>query len=163
MALSVFVVRFRKRPETYLWWIMMLAGWASTQLFTVNTPNGARGIGYMPTLIYFAAISMETVFILLEQLQARFPHSSTVKQVVVAILSVGLLLAGYDNIHHYAEWQNEPRTRQARYLYVTVQEFPAWSATLVEKAKNKENSMNVGQWRELHPILDVADPYGIAP
>jgi hypothetical protein len=163
MALTLFVGRFRKRPETYLWWIMMLAGWASTQLFTVNTPNGARGIGYMPTLLYFSAISVETILILFHQRQARIPYMFLAQRAVEALLTASILFVGYGNIVHYVEWQNEPRTRQARYLYVTVQEFPEWSATIVEKAKNRENTMNVGQWRELYPIQDVANPYGIAP
>lgn len=163
MFLCFLVPKFRKRPETYLWGSMLLIGWASTQLFTVNTPNGARGIGYMPTLIYFSAVSLEVVFILFDQFQGKFSVAARMQQVVTAIIIGFILWTGYSNVVHYVAWQNDPRTRQARYLYITAREFPEWASVITGKARNGEGILNVGQWRELYPIEDIADPYNTSP
>jgi hypothetical protein len=163
MILSLSLGKFRTRPETYLWWVMLLVGWASTQLFTVNTPNGARGIGYMPTLIYFSAVSLEAVSMLFDRFRDRFNVVPMMKPAVTASTVAFILFVGYSNVAHYVAWQNDPRTRQARYLYITAREFPEWAAVITGRAQNGEGIINVGQWRELHPIVDIADPYNTSP
>jgi hypothetical protein len=70
-----------------------------------------------------------------------------------------MVLAGYANVKHYVDWQNEPRTRGARYLYVTTQEFSEWSAAIIDRAKNQLGVLTVGQWREMYPIENVENPY----
>lgn len=61
MVLSFMLARLKTRFETWLWWLMLLFGWALTQLLTSGTPNGARGVGYLPTFIYFAGIGIDAL------------------------------------------------------------------------------------------------------
>ena len=65
---------------------------------------------------------------------------------------------GYANVIRYMAWQNATRTRQDRYLYIMAREFPEWAKDTVERAGNQQGSSNVGQWRDAHPIQDIANP-----
>jgi hypothetical protein len=163
MVLTLVLARLRGQPETWLWWLMLLAGWGLTQLITVSTPNGARGIGYMPTLIYFAGVGLDGIGrglrSLAAKLAARGAWVQRAGQLAVALLAVTIIVAGYANVSHYVDWQNTPHTRQDRYLYVTAREFPEWSAAITARARNARGSMNVGEWRDAHPIQDIANPY----
>ena len=161
MAQTVLVGRLRKRPETLLWWLMMLAGWGSTQLPTVGTPNGARGIGYMPTLIYFAAVGLEGVKVVLERMTAGAAWID--RRLPAAALLVIILATGYANVRHYVAWQRSPRTRQDRYIYITAREFPEWAAYISERARNDRGSASLDLWRAAHPIQSAAEPYGPSP
>jgi len=163
-ALTILVGTLRARPETWLWWLMLLAGWALTQLLTVGTPNGARGLGYMPALVYFAGVSLEGIVVGLRHIiPARADWVLVVRRLLVAALVVAILLVGYANVKHYIDWQNMPHTRQDRYLYITAQEFPEWSAHIIDRAKNNGGITNVGIWRDAYPIQDIANPYGSSP
>jgi hypothetical protein len=162
MVLTLVAGGLRRRPETWLWWLMMLAGWASTQLITVATPNGARGVGYMPTLLFFSSVSIDAILAAVLQLRMG-AASSGFRLVAPAILGMAALLAGSLNVKHYVDWQNTPRTREARYLYVTAREFPEWSAAIVERARSGLRSLNVGEWRDMHPLQNRALPYGTQP
>ena len=164
MALTIAVGTLRGRPETWLWWIMLLAGWTLTQLFTVATPNGARGIGYMPALIYFAGVGLERIVLGLRYIiPTQIVWGMVGRHLLVATLAIAIFLAGYANVMHYTEWQNTPHTRQDRYLYITAQEFPEWSANIVMRAKNDLGTSNVGQWRDAHPIQNITNPYSTSP
>ena len=77
MIMTVLMRKVREQPETWLWWLMLLAGWLSTQLITVGTPNGARGIGYMPTLIYFAAVALDGAIRLIPRLPVALKWQRT--------------------------------------------------------------------------------------
>ncbi|MGE5463207.1 MAG: hypothetical protein ACM3PS_07625 [Syntrophothermus sp.] len=158
MLLTFFSAARRRQPETWLWWLMLLAGWVLTQLFTVHTPNGARGIGYMPTLVYFAGVSLDAILLTLLSASGRISSLPVFKSIPLAAVSLLVLFAGYANVTHYIRWQNTPRTRQDRYLYLTVGEFPAWAKDTIDRAIQKQSSSNVGQWREAHPIQDIANP-----
>jgi hypothetical protein len=165
MVLTFILGSFRGRPETWLWWLMLLAGWTITQILTTNTPNGARGIGYMPAFIFFAGVSLHA----LQQgisnvLSRKIPYADyATKYLAFAILTGLILWIGYLNVAHYVNWQTAPQTREARYLYVTAREFQDWSAKIMELNTNQFQTMNVGQWRELHPIENKGNPYSISP
>ena len=163
MALTLILRMLRSRSETWFWWLMLLTGWALSQLITVGTPNGARGIGYMPTLIYFAGVGIEGIVLLLSQISRKVSGVPIFRPLSFAAIIVILLLAAYANIKHYVDWQNLPHTRQDRYIYVTAREFPDWSEHIAFRARNNQGTLNVGQWRELYPIEDRANPYGVSP
>jgi len=163
MALTILVGTLRARPETWLWWLMLLAGWALTQLLTVGTPNGARGMGYMPALVYFAGVSLEGVVVGLRRISTRVGWVLVTRPLLVAALAAAILLVGHANVKHYIDWQNTPHTRQDRYLYITAREFPKWSAHIIDRAKNNGGITNVGIWRDAHPVQDRANPYGSSP
>ena len=166
MVLTLAVRRWRGQAETWLWWLMLLAGWGLTQLLTVGTPNGARGVGYMPALVYFAGVGLDGPLRLLAWLAARWGRArgalTAVRSAAAAVLAGAILLAGYGNVTHYVAWQNQPRTRQDRHLYVTTREFPAWAADVVARARTNQGVSNVGGWRDAHPLHDLGDPYGIS-
>ncbi len=158
MILTVVDGKTRRRPETWLWWLMLLSGWALTQLTTADTPNGARGIGYMPTLVYFAGVGLEMFVADFGQLAGnrKWPVSSI--RLAGALLALVVLVAGYANVRHYVDWQNDPQTRGARYLYITTREFPHWAADLEDRIKRNLDTLNVGVWRAMYPIADVSHP-----
>jgi hypothetical protein len=158
MLLTLLLVMLRRRLETWLWWLMLLAGWGMTQLLTVNTPNGARGIGYMPTLLYFAGVALGCLQLGLNRLSSHLPAAMLFKYASLAVLTIFVLAAGVMNVNHYIEWQMRPNTRQARYIYLRAREFPEWAANTAERAQTRQGSTNLGQWREVHPIQDPANP-----
>ncbi len=160
MALTLLLGRLRSRPETWLWWLMLLTGWGLTQLTTVGTPNGARGVGYMPTLVYFAAVALDEAVVLLVRIPARTRSLSAARGLAAAGLTATILFTGSGNVKHYVNWQRKPRTRQDRYLYVTAQEFPSWAADVLERARDRVGMSNVEGWRNSHPVHSPADPYG---
>jgi 4-amino-4-deoxy-L-arabinose transferase-like glycosyltransferase len=94
MALSLVLPRLRRRPETWLWWVILLVAWFATQVMTVGTPNGARGIGYVPLLLYFAAITLEMPIVLSQRLPriARLP--------VAGAIAVAILLVSASNVSY---------------------------------------------------------------
>jgi 4-amino-4-deoxy-L-arabinose transferase-like glycosyltransferase len=163
IALTLTVAKLRGQAETWLWWLMLVMGWALTQLLTTGTPNGARGIGYMPTLVYFAAVGLEGVEVGLRHTVTKVGWGQGARRLSIALLVAAILLVGYANVKHYVDWQNNSDTRLERYLYVTAREFPDWSTTIEDLAKNGRGTMNVGQWRDAHPIQDIANPVGISP
>ena len=87
---------------------------------------------------------------------ARWP--SWVQKSLRALVAAATILAAGANVVHYVDWQSQPRTRQDRYLYVTVREFPDWAADVVHRATAGLNISNVGGWRDAHPIQDIANP-----
>lgn len=167
MALTFALGRLRRQAATWLWWLMLLSGWSVTQLLTTSTPNGARGVGYMPTLLFFAGVGLAAIERGLIYLAARGSPKGSLAQMArplaITALAAAICAAGYANVRHYVEWQNKPHTRMERYLYVTEREFPEWSAMIVELARNKGGATNVGDWRNAHPIQDRENPYGVSP
>ena len=160
MILTFVDYKVRRQPETWLWWLMLLAGWALTQLTTVDTPNGARGIGYMPTLVYFAGVGLDMFVTDLANITASTNWSFISSRLFAGLLVLAVLVAGYSNVKHYVDWQNNPRTRTARYLYLTAREFPKWAADLEDRIKTGYQTYNVGIWRQWYPIVDISNPYG---
>jgi 4-amino-4-deoxy-L-arabinose transferase-like glycosyltransferase len=157
--LSLAVPGFRRRPETWLWWVMLLTAWVMTQLLTVGTPNGARGVIYLPALIYFAAMTLKAALILADRVRKRLGTLRLVYQVSVAVVTVLVLIVGFANVDHYRSWQLSPRTRQDRWEYATAEEFPAWTAWVATVADNKQGVTNLGQWHAIHPIPDPSVPH----
>jgi 4-amino-4-deoxy-L-arabinose transferase-like glycosyltransferase len=167
IGLAVASKGLRSRPETWLWTLMLFAGWGTTQLLTVNTPNGARGIGYMPTLVFFTCVGLDAMIKLTGWFVRRAAKGTSIVELAdripATIAAIAVLVAGYGNLQHYVDWQSSPSTRQARYLYITAREFPQWAAAIEGLARERQGSMNVGQWRERYPIEDRSNPYGMRP
>jgi hypothetical protein len=162
MVLSLVMLRFRSKPETWLWWLMLLSGWALTQLLTARTPDGARGIGYMPTLLYFAALGLDAVLAALRSRSRAYRwRKTTLRQINAGIVALGLLVA-ITNLAHYWEWQRSPSTRSMRYIYLTTAEFPRWASDIRARAIAGGNVTNLNAWRALYPIANPADPYGVS-
>ncbi len=156
LLLSLALPALRRRPETWLWWCALLAAWAPTQLLTVGTPNGARGVIYVPALLYFAAAGLDSVLSLARREWGR--------RLAVAVAAPLVLFFGLSNVGHYWSWQTNPRTRQSRWVYITASEFPEWLAWVTDVADWKGGVTNLGQWVDSHPGQDpsVPVPQGLA-
>jgi hypothetical protein len=160
LILSVTLSRLRRRPETWLWWVLLLSAWVPTQLFTVATPNGARGVIYVPAFLYFSAISLDAALRFADRVQQRLVGRTSIDWLPVAVAAALVVVASLANVHHYWSWQSRPRTRRERWIYVTASEFPAWAAWVNAAADSDKRDTNLGQWRELHPIPDPSAPPG---
>lgn len=158
LVLSGVVSALRRRPETWLWWSVLVAAWFPTQILTVATPNGARGVVYVPALLYFAAVALDTGLLLASRAWKRPGGSPVVGRLPVAVVSALVLLTGFANVGHYWSWQSSARTRQDRWEYVAASEFPAWATWVVTAAASKQNVTNLGQWHAVHPVNNPSAP-----
>jgi hypothetical protein len=160
LLLSIAAPTLRRRPETWLWWTMLTAAWVPTQLLTVATPNGARGVIYAPALLYFAGAALEMILVTVARLRTRFGGPPVVVRLATGVVTGVVLFAGWGAVHHYWAWQSNSRTRQDRWMYVEVSDFPAWAAWVVAAADGKRRVTNLDQWRTVHPIRDPSAPTG---
>src|SRR4029453_18995141 len=115
-------------------------------LLTVGPPNGARGIIYLPTLVYFAAITLQALLDLAAFLLKRLHSWQPISAIPVAVTAALVLLVGFVNVDHYWSWETNPRPRQDRWEYVATSEFPDWVAWVTPAASEKGNVTNLGQW-----------------
>ena len=143
MILTLASRRFREQSETWLWWIMLSLGWVFTQLLTVDTPNGARGIGYMPALIYFAGPSLDWLARETAQLVKTRRRPWLSKWLPAVLSTIVVVCAGAWSVSHYVSWQLEPRTRLARYPYLTAARVPClgsrYHGSRRERPRNHES------------------------
>lgn len=159
MAISLLAARVWGRPETWLWWLLLLIGWISTQTLTTATPDGARGLLVAPALIFFAAVSLDWF----AQATKRL---SVDRQVLVGVLACLLCIgiAGA-NLETYTRWQASEQGREARQPYIKLDEFDAWVREIRLRALQTGGIMNVGEWRALQdgtaPL--VAQPETVPP
>ncbi len=152
MVYSVISVAVRRRYETWLWWLMFLVSWVSTELITSGTPDGARGIGWMPTLFFFVAAGIEGLTALLRGATLRAPH------LAIAVPTTLVITAGLYNIFHYIEWQDQPDTRATRQPYVEVGAFPAWRNEIASRAEAGKSALTVKNWRIEHNLAPSPTP-----
>lgn len=148
--------KLQKRPETWLWWTMLLVSWGLTQVLTGNTPDGARGVGWMPTLLFFAAASFEALILL----AGRF--GTLAGRVAIAISGVAVLLIAGLNVSKYVTWQSDPQTRAARQPYVETRFFPVFAAEVKRKMQENLGGVTAEEWQAIKP-LDPGTPGGDAP
>ncbi len=138
---------YRKRREidATVWWIVLLVGWGTTEVLTRNTPDGARGVAWMPVLLLFAALGTERVAQWLDQRPVQVARAGT-----LGLWAIGLY-TGVADVRHYLEWQANPATRELRQPYVTTAEFGQWAAEVEARAQGHRDVLNTGEWRNSHP------------
>jgi 4-amino-4-deoxy-L-arabinose transferase-like glycosyltransferase len=158
MLLTLILAQFRRNAATWLWWLMLLSGWFMTQVLTAGTPNGARGIGYMPTLMFFAAVGLDGLLEILRELSRSLGRGRGLASLLQAACAAAILLVCVANVRHYVSWQSKPQTRSSRYIYLTVSEFPRWADDVVARARSGQGVTNLGMWRGLYPIPHPANP-----
>lgn len=157
IALSLAWGKMRRRPENWLWWIMLLAGWALTEVITGNTPDGARGVGWMPTLLYFAAAAIEGIVVLVGRRNAR------AWRVAVAATAVLVALVGAYNVMHYVAWQSSPVTREMRQPYVETRGFTVFAAEVIRRMTENSGRVTAEDWQAIKPTgLDKQSDPGIS-
>jgi hypothetical protein len=156
MVQTVFVGRLRRRPETLLWWLMMLAvgDRRSCRRSGRNGPGGWLRLLLTPGRGPRVKVVLERMTAGAAWIDRRLP---------AAALLVIVLATGYANVRHYVAWQRSPRTRQDRYIYITAREFPEWAAYISDRARYDRGSASLDHWRADHPIQSAAEPYGPDP
>ena len=145
-VLSFALTRLRRRPETYLWWVMLIICWAFTEVVTTSTPDGARGVGWMPALIYFATIAIEAGVLFAARLRAQ-------RWLPIAIAVAVILIVGINNINNYVYWQSLDYSRYVRAPYIADCEFPDWAALVIDHADKHMQGFAVSDWLGTHPHL----------
>ncbi|MDQ3707092.1 MAG: glycosyltransferase family 39 protein [Chloroflexota bacterium] len=155
---SLLLAKNRRRPETWLWWVMLLVSWTLTQVLTVQTPDGARGVGWMPALFFFAACMIEGLVVLVGVLPWR-----PLQGVAVAGLAIGALLVGYGNVTHYVEWQDSPDTRFYRQPSVETDRFAYFAAEVKQRMQANVIRVRWDEWQEIKPLRPNNPGFGKPP
>ncbi len=158
MVLSLVWPALRRRPETWLWWVMLLVGWTLTQVLTTRTPDGARGVGWLPALFFFAACAIEGLVSLVAHLPVDLQ-----RRVAVGAASVGLMLVAFGNVVHYVEWQNSPATHFYRQPWIETDRFASFAAEVKQRAQSNATRLTWGEWQELKPLSSGNPGYGKPP
>ncbi|HEX8229163.1 MAG TPA: glycosyltransferase family 39 protein [Chloroflexia bacterium] len=158
LALSLLWSRVRKRPETWLWWIMLLVSWTLTQVLTTRTPDGARGVGWLPTLFFFAACAIEGLLVLVGRLPIPLQ-----RQIAVAGLAVGALLVSFGNVAHYVEWQASPNTHFYRQPWIETDRFAYFAAEVKRRTQANATRLSWGEWQEIKPLRSDNPGFGKPP
>ncbi|RYG73425.1 hypothetical protein EON80_03285 [bacterium] len=140
MLVSVLRHRYRSRFETGLWWTMLLVSWGLTQLLSTNTPDPARGVGWMPTLYFFVALGLDILI--------RRSRSKT--HLACYIIPSLVVLIGLANVRLYVDWQSDSKVREARQPYIRPDEFEKWKSEVIVRSTNRMPTLNAGDWRRFH-------------
>jgi 4-amino-4-deoxy-L-arabinose transferase-like glycosyltransferase len=156
--LSLLWPRVRRRPETWLWWAMLLVSWTLTQVLTTLTPDGARGVGWLPALFFFAACAIEG----LASVSKRLPVALQ-QRVVVGGLAVGLLLVSLGNVTHYIEWQESPDTHFYRQPWIETDRFAYFAAEVKQRMQDNATRLKWDEWQEIKPLNPGNPGFGKPP
>ena len=148
--LSLFWRRTRRRPETWLWWVMLLVSWGLTQVLTSETPDAARGVGWMPALLYFAAVSIEGLYALIGRLGLLEQRIA-----VGAVAVCALQIVGW-NVISYVGWQSDPGTRALRHPYIETQLFARFADEVRYRLENNLRRVTWEEWQVIKE-LDLAN------
>lgn len=162
IVLSLVRVSLRRRYDTWLWWLMFLVSWAATELITRATPDGARGIGWLPTLFFFVAAGIEGLVALLN-LGGRAVRRSLTPRLGAAVSTVAVVATGLYNIYHYSEWQQQAGTKSARAPYVEVENFAIWHNDIVNRAQSGEKILTVSDWRAQRTEASMSQTLTMSP
>jgi hypothetical protein len=158
LLLSLFWPKLRGRPETWLWWVMLLVSWTLTQVLTTNTPDGARGVGWLPVLFFFAACALEALVLLVGRLPIELQ-----RHMAAGGLAVVTLLVCAGNVVHYIEWQNSPRTHRYRQPWIETDRFSYFAAEVKQRAQASAPHVTWAEWQELKPLTPGNPGFGKPP
>lgn len=120
-----------------MWWVMLLVPWVLTQVLTINTPDAARGIGMLPAIYFFVALALDRAW-------SALPRPQELR---LALAAVVLLVAAGTTVT-YVRWADSPDALAAREPAVPLEDFRAWSAAQVERAKARQPPLTVTTWKQ---------------
>lgn len=150
--------KLRRRPETWLWWVMLLISWTLTQVLTTNTPDGARGVGWLPVLFFFAACTLEGLVLLLGRLPIALQRG-----VAVGGLAAVALLVCAGNVARYIQWQDSPRTHLFRQPWIETDRFSYFAAEVKQRVQANAPHVTWAEWQELKPLTPGNPGFGKPP
>ncbi|MBI4100838.1 hypothetical protein HY439_03850 [Candidatus Microgenomates bacterium] len=79
--------------ETFVWFIILIAGLIFGQILTVDPPNGSRALVFLPVIFLFSAIALEKI------LSLTGKH----RLFLAAFIIINLALA-YADFSYYQNW-----------------------------------------------------------
>jgi 4-amino-4-deoxy-L-arabinose transferase-like glycosyltransferase len=143
VGLAAGAVRWRK---TVLWWGMYLGPVVSIQVFTVSTPDGARGLLVVPFIALFIGLGLDTLMSFVrwaaKRWRPRYERSiAAVASAVAVAVAIAVAVVG---VRLYFDWMEQPYALADRQPAVYVSEFAEWSR--LERA-SLAGGFNVGAWR----------------
>lgn len=157
MVITIALPKMRRRAETWLWWVMLLVSWTLTQVLTTNTPDGARGVGWLPVLFYFAGGATEALVLL----SVRFPI--LLRRAAVAVMAAGILLVAYGNVIHYIAWQASPAAHFYRMPWVETDRFAYFAAEVKQRTLANTPGLTWSEWQEIKPLNPGNPGFGKPP
>lgn len=121
-----------------LWWVLLLVPWALTQLLTINTPDAARGIGMLPAVYFFVALSLDRLWSAFAGIRAARPLIAA----AVLAITCGTTLT-------YFSWAGSDEALAAREPAVPLEEFAAWRQTQLGRVRANEPFLTVTGWEAI--------------
>lgn len=130
--------------KTALWWLVLLVP-LSFQVFSVGTPDGARGLIVVPAIFLFVALGLETLVSVVKRWLPQRPALLAAGGVAV-VLGAGAL--GVWNVTRYFDWMESDYALAERGPAVDNDEFESWSTLQRHAIAAGTGGFNVGTWRE---------------
>jgi hypothetical protein len=130
--------------KTALWWPMLLIP-LGPQVFSVGTPDGARGLIVVPIIYLFVALGIATLARFAELAFRANRPAMAATSAAVLLLAVGVSVF---NVRSYFDWMESPQALADRQPAVLVDEFDEWSAAQRTAAEQNLGSFNTHAWRE---------------
>lgn len=146
IVLSIFWTRMRRRPENLLWWIMLLVSWILTEVLTRDTPDAARGVGWLPTLFYFTAASFEIAVLMIRGL----PPAG--QRIAVGLVAGCVLLISAWNVNRYVAWQADPNTRALRHPYIETALFAGFASEVQSRLEKNRSRVTWDEWQTIKQL-----------
>jgi 4-amino-4-deoxy-L-arabinose transferase-like glycosyltransferase len=130
--------------KSALWWPMLLVP-LGAQVFSVGTPDGARGVIVTPIIYLFVALGIATVVRGLEW--AAQGNRALVATTYAGTVGVAIVISVF-SARAYFDWMESAYALQDRGPSVEDSEFDEWSALQRSLAERDLGSFNTGTWRE---------------
>ncbi|HEY8602216.1 MAG TPA: glycosyltransferase family 39 protein [Thermomicrobiales bacterium] len=145
LFLGGLVVALRRRSGTGLWWLLFLLPLVLTQVLTVDSPNGARGLLLVAPMYFFVALALDALF--------RWPrlHAPATRAAIIG-WSIILIVA---NVGAYAAWVNSNEAIVARQPAIQASDFYLWRDYQFSRLDAQEEILNVDDYNAL-PSATIA-------
>jgi len=146
LFLGGLVVAVRRRFGTSLWWLLFLLPLVLTQVFTFDSPNGARGLILVAPMYFFVALALDALF--------RWPrlHAPATRAAIIG-WSIVLVIV---NVGTYAAWVNSNEAIAARQPAVQASDFYLWRDYQLSRLDAQEEILNVDDYNALSSATIVA-------
>lgn len=147
-GLVLAAIRFRRFA---LWWCLFLIPLGLTQLLSVGTPDGARGLPAVAPMYFFAALAIDWL------LRLRWFSTELAR---VGVLTAALLVGAF-NVSSYVDWVDSPAQQAARQPAVPVEGYYTWRDFQLARLRARQGSMTAGEYDTLSPAQIAAQIFGL--
>lgn len=146
LFLGGLVVALRRRAGTGLWWLLFLLPFVLTQVFTFDSPNGARGLIMVAPMYFFVALALDALF--------RWPrlHAPATRAAIIGWTLILVIV----NVGSYAVWINSNEAIRARQPAVQASDFYLWRDYQLSRLDAQEEILNVDDYNALSSATIVA-------